>query len=183
MSQSDRAQGRTTTRAERAVLSDSEPGSEDFEVFFGRESERLVRAMYLLTGDKLEAEDLSQEAMIRVFERWGTVSSMASPEGYLYRTAFNLHRRFARRVLRSGWARKDSEPISSLDSSAVARSDVQRALKALRRGERQIVVLRDWLGMSTAEIAAVLRVSPEAARVRLHRARAALRQILGDDYG
>lgn len=161
----------------------SGPDVEGFESFFTVESERLVRAMYLLTGDKQEAEDLSQEAMLRVFERWDEISTMASPQGYLYRIAFNLHRRHLRRALRNVRARKDAEPISSLDTTAVARTDVQRALRSLRKGEREVVVLRDWLGLSATEMSAVLGVSPAAARVRLHRARAALRETLGEGYG
>jgi len=55
--------------------------------------------MYLLTGDRREAEDLAQEALVRAFERWSRVRSMANPPGYVYRTAINLNRnRLRRRV-------------------------------------------------------------------------------------
>src|SRR6478736_10515180 len=64
----------------------------EFEDFFRTEYRRLVRALYLLTSDRTEAEDLAQEAMARVFERWDRLRAAASPTGYLYRVAMNLHR-------------------------------------------------------------------------------------------
>src|SRR5437763_7153551 len=45
----------------------------DFASFFASESLRLGRALYLLTGDAGEAEELTQEALVRVYERWGRV--------------------------------------------------------------------------------------------------------------
>lgn len=48
--------------------------------------------MFLLTGSSSEAEDLAQEAMIPVYERWEHVSMMDAPTGYLFRTALNLER-------------------------------------------------------------------------------------------
>ena len=45
-----------------------------------------------MTGDRVEAEDIAQEALVRVYERWGQVGGMDSPTGYLYRTAMNLAR-------------------------------------------------------------------------------------------
>jgi hypothetical protein len=54
--------------------------------------------MLLLTGRVGEAEDLSQEAFVRVYERWPQIQEMDSPTGYLYRTALNLHRKRLRRL-------------------------------------------------------------------------------------
>jgi DNA-directed RNA polymerase specialized sigma24 family protein len=59
---------------------------ENFGKFFGREYARLARACLLLTGSPTEAEELAQEALVRVYARWNNVGSMESPEGYLYRT-------------------------------------------------------------------------------------------------
>lgn len=67
-----------------------------FSGFFAARYERLVRACILLTGNAAEGEDLAQEAMAKVLERWDRVSEMDDPEGYLYRTALNLHRKLRR---------------------------------------------------------------------------------------
>jgi DNA-directed RNA polymerase specialized sigma24 family protein len=53
-----------------------------FEAFFSVEFTRLAQALFLLTGSSSEAEELAQEAMVRVYERWGRVSVMDSPTRY-----------------------------------------------------------------------------------------------------
>lgn len=60
---------------------------------------------------------------------------------------------------------------------------LQAALGALRPDQRQIVVLRDYLDLSYAEIAAVLDVAPGTVMSRLHRARMALKEVLESDHG
>ena len=52
-----------------------------FGDFFAEHNERLVRACVLLTGRTMEGEDLAQESMARVLERWDRVSAMDDPEG------------------------------------------------------------------------------------------------------
>ncbi len=70
-----------------------------FEDFFDLEHERLLRALYLVVGERQEAEDLAQDAFVKVLERWETVRSMDSPTGYLYRTAMNTFRTRYRRAV------------------------------------------------------------------------------------
>ena len=70
-----------------------------FEEFFLAHHEQLFQALYLLTGDRSEADDLAQEALLRAYERWDRVGAMESPAGYVYRTALNLHRSQLRRLI------------------------------------------------------------------------------------
>jgi RNA polymerase sigma-70 factor (ECF subfamily) len=70
-----------------------------FEAFFLAQHERLFQALYLLTSDRFEADDLAQEALLRTYERWDRVSAMESPAGYVYRTALNLYRSRLRSLL------------------------------------------------------------------------------------
>src|SRR5205814_10304852 len=69
-----------------------------FAAFFERERTRLFQALVLLTRDRHEAEELMQDAFLRVLERWDRVASMEDPPGYLYRTAMNLFRSARRRL-------------------------------------------------------------------------------------
>ena len=64
----------------------------DFREFYEAQHERLGRALYLLTRSSHEAEELAQEALVRVYERWDRVRTMDSPIGDCYRTAMNLNR-------------------------------------------------------------------------------------------
>jgi RNA polymerase sigma-70 factor, ECF subfamily len=149
----------------------------DFEEFFRAEALSLGRAVYLLTGDRAEAEDLVQEAMARAYERWDRVQQFVSPAGYVYKTALNLLRRRRRRAaLRPVFA---SSPPPDPAEVGGARGDVQRALRSLSHQQREALVLVEWLGFSSEEAARVLGIRPSSVRTRMHRAKIALRSQLG----
>jgi RNA polymerase sigma-70 factor (sigma-E family) len=151
-----------------------------FEGFFEEHYERLLRVLYLSTGDRHEAEDLAQDAFVRVFERWGRVQGMERPDGYLYRTALNLRRSRLRRlavVTRKLFTQVSEEGADPAVGSS-ERDAIRRALAALPDGQRGAVLLVEWLGMTDAEAGEVLGVSPGAVRVRLSRARLVLREKL-----
>jgi len=150
-----------------------------FEAFFRAEHPRLLRALYLLAGSLAEADELAQEAMARVFERWDRVRVMASPVGYVYRVALNLHRSRARRlgVLARrvvGWERP-RDPMELVET----RAEILRLLSGLPPGQREALVLVGWLGMTSEEAGAVLGIEPVSVRVRVARARATLRARAG----
>jgi RNA polymerase sigma-70 factor (ECF subfamily) len=152
-----------------------------FEEFFEAEHERLARALYLLTGSALEADELTQEAMVRVYERWDRVRQMGSPQGYLFRTALNLHRSRLRWL--ASRARQILQATPSPDPAEVvqSRDSLDRALASLPTGQRGAVVLVEWLGMDPEEAAKTLGIKPGSVRARLSRAKAALRRMLEDE--
>jgi RNA polymerase sigma factor (sigma-70 family) len=152
-----------------------------FEEFFEAEYGRLCAALVLLTGDPFEAEEVAQEAMTRVLERWEQVSAMDSPTGYLFRTAMNVDRNRVRKILVRLRRSFHEEPAAPDHSSRVGdQQDVRLALKKLSRAEREALILVDWEQMDAGEAGGLLGISASAVRVRLHRARAALRQHLGE---
>lgn len=73
--------------------------------FFPEGYPQLVRTLLAATGDLGSAEEAAQEAMTRVFGRWGRVSRLDSPIGYAYVVAINVHRRRSR-VGSSLWVAK-----------------------------------------------------------------------------
>ena len=73
----------------------------DFEELVRAEYPRLYGALWLITRDRGEAEDVMQEAFLKVWERWDRVSAVPDPVGYLYRTAFNVFRSRFRRAARA----------------------------------------------------------------------------------
>lgn len=154
---------------------------ETFEEFFHHNYERLLRAMYLATGDRHEAEDLAQDAMARVLERWDRVREMDDPVGYVFRVALNRRRSLLRRIAVAVQRTpppdrySPSEPTTAVDD----RDAIRRALEKLTHGQREALVLFDWLGMTDVQAASVLGISAGAARTRLHRARSAMREALG----
>ncbi len=160
----------------------SEPQKEiDFSGFFHAEYERLLRALYLLTGNADEGEDLAQEAMVRVLERWDRVRRMASPTGYLFRTALNLHRSRLRRLLVLG--RHLVAPTGGSDPAdeVAARDELGRLLAMLPAGQREALILVEWVGMDPEAAGAILGIEPVSVRVRVSRARTQLRAARGVD--
>ena len=151
----------------------------DFESFFRAEYPSLCQALLLLVGDAFEAEEIAQETMTRVLERWDRVGAMDSPTGYAYRTALNLQRKRIRWLAVRARRWFASVPVVDIGPDAGERHDVRRALASLPEGQRAALVLVDWLDMDTDEAARVLGIKAASVRVRVHRARSALREALG----
>ena len=150
-----------------------------FETFFEATYPTMYQALYLLTGDRFEAEDLAQEAMTRALERWDRIAGMDAPAGYVFRTAMNLNRKRIRRILVRARRPIADEPTPDHSKGVGDQQDVRRALATVPRGEREALVLIDWLEMNAEEAGRVLRIAPGAVRTRLHRGRAKLRHELG----
>jgi RNA polymerase sigma factor (sigma-70 family) len=161
-----------------AVKHDSVGGPLDFEDFYREEFSGLVRAMFLLAPDVHEAQELAQEAMVRVFERWSRVAEMDSPRGYVYRVGMNLHRR----RLRSLTVRARRLRVLGADLRNVEfdhdRRDLADAIASLSVRLREAFMLVEWLGMSSDEAARLLHIAPASVRSRVHRARRQLRERL-----
>jgi RNA polymerase sigma-70 factor (ECF subfamily) len=149
-----------------------------FETFFQLQYTNLLKAMYLVTGNRHEAEEITQDAFVRALERWDRVRRADNRAGYLYRIAVNLYRSKLRRLARG--ARKTPKPTPDADPFEAAddRDAVGRAMTSLSDGQREALVMVEWLGMTDEEAAAVLGISPVTVRVRRHRARANLRPLL-----
>ena len=154
----------------------------DFGEFFSQQYPKLERACVLLTGSDAEGEDLAQEAMARLLERWDRVSAMEDPEGYLYRTALNVHRNALKRLAIAARRQAIREPTQDPDQTD-RRLDLLRAIRSLPRTQREALVLVEWLGYSAEEAGRILRIKPASVRGRLFRARDSLRQRYGGSDG
>jgi RNA polymerase sigma-70 factor (ECF subfamily) len=147
-----------------------------FEEFFETERERLFRALLLVTHDSPEAEDLMQEAFLRVWERWDRVGTLDDPVGYLFKTAMNLHRSAIRRAVaaakRSLRAPGEHDPFERV----IDRDEAVRSLAALTPRQRAAVVVTELLGYSTEEAGAILGIRPGTVRMLISQARAALQE-------
>jgi RNA polymerase sigma factor (sigma-70 family) len=167
------------TEASRLALAGQLSPDMGFEEFFRAQYPTLCRALVLLTGDGLEAQDLAQEALVRVYERWERVGEMGSPGGYLYRVALNLQRKRVKRrsrpVLLGPAVGGGADPAEVIET----RTEVARMLGALPIGQRQALVLVEWLGLDVPEAARVLGIEAASVRVRVHRAKTTLRDQFG----
>ncbi|HEY3142864.1 MAG TPA: sigma-70 family RNA polymerase sigma factor [Acidimicrobiales bacterium] len=156
-----------------------------FEDFYAANERRLFRALFVLTGDRPEAEDLMQTAFCKVWERWGRVSQFDDPVGYLFRTAFNTHHSTTRRAARAARRLVDrsSHRPPPLEPSELAevRDRAARALDVLTPRQREAVVLTALLGFDGVEAAGVMGIRPATVRVLVSQARLALADVREDE--
>jgi RNA polymerase sigma factor (sigma-70 family) len=154
-------------------------GDTGYRAFFQATYPQLARTLLLLTGSEAEAEDLAQEAMARSFERWGRVSEMTSPAGYVYRTAFNLNKKRLRRLrVRREFAGM-TEPDSASDDTVGVRTEILAALARLPRSQREAFLMVEWLGFDATQAGTALGIKAVSVRGRVHRAKQTLRKELG----
>jgi RNA polymerase sigma factor (sigma-70 family) len=149
-----------------------------FESFFEDERKRLLRALFLLTGNAEEAEEILQDAFLAVWERWDRVATMDDPTGYLYRTAMNRHRSIVRRTARAARRAIGQAHGGDLFAQADERDAVARALATLTPRRRQAVVLTEMLGYSSPDAGRVMGVSDSTIRRLAQDARRTLREEL-----
>jgi RNA polymerase sigma factor (sigma-70 family) len=158
-------------------------GVGDFEVFFLEHHLPLYRALWLVTRNRHEAEEIMQDAFLRIWERWGHVSRVPDPTGYLYRTAMNVFRSRARRAAVALRKTVRAIPADDLLEAVEGRDAVVRAMASLTPRQRAAVVLTDVLGLTSEEAAEALGVKAVTVRVLASRGREALRGTMGEGDG
>jgi RNA polymerase sigma-70 factor (ECF subfamily) len=158
----------------------SQSRDEAFDAFYVGSRRRVLNQVYAMTSDLAEAQDLTQEAYARAWQRWSAVSTYEDPEAWVrtvaWRLAASRWRRAkvgARALLRHG-PEPDSAPPSP-DSVALV-----TALKQLPVAQRRAVVLHHLVGRSVAEIAHDEGCPEGTVKARLSRGRATLAQLLAD---
>ena len=152
----------------------------DFESFFLDEHRRLFAALGMVTGNPAEAEELMQEAFLKLWERWDRISEIDDPTAFLYRIAMNLFRNRYRRAKRA--LKAVVAPVDAPDAFAVVedRDLLVRALRDVTPRERAAIVLTAFLGYSSEEAGRMLGMKAPTVRVLASRARASVRQRVGE---
>lgn len=159
------------------------PG-DDYVAFVRARQGSLLRAAVLICGDSHVAEDLLQDALVKLASRWEKVRDEA-PEAYvrriLYRDAVSRWRR---------WGREQPRDLSSPEAPAlpgggsdpadtwVEGAEVRQALAQLPPRQRAVLVLRYYEDLSEVRIAEVLGISPGTVKSQASRALATLRRLV-----
>ncbi len=160
-----------------------------FEVLLRRHDRRVYRTIRSILRDEDEVEDAMQQAWIQAYLHLGEFQGDAAFSTWLVRIAANealmrLRKRGAlAQVAITGDEEDAMSPREDPEERAAAREAIrllERAIEALPPHHRLVFVLREVEGLSTAETAEALGIAEDAAKVRLHRARAALRKILDE---
>jgi RNA polymerase sigma-70 factor (sigma-E family) len=144
----------------------------------------LVRLALVMVGDLATAEDVVQDAFERLHRGWRGLRQPSSGLAYVRSSVLNGCRSVHRRA---AVARKHlpelAEPEAAAAGTAAAedRGEMTAALRSLPRRQREVLVLRYYLDLDVAEIAATLGISPSAVRSTNTRGLAALAEELGED--
>lgn len=141
-----------------------------------------ARLALVLTGDEQAAQDITQEAFVRIGGRLGGLREPENAAGYLYRTIQNLAKGHGRGLSRQRRLARRLEQVAARPTMDSERDDrVWQALFRLPLRQRTALFLRYYLDLSEADTALALDCSVPAAKSLTHRATQALRsQIEGE---
>jgi RNA polymerase sigma-70 factor (sigma-E family) len=157
-----------------------EAREEQYADFVRSRSHALLRAAYLLTGDRHLAEDLVQEALARTHRAWGRLDDVANAEAYarriMYHAQVSMWRRH--RVAESLPGDLPDTPAGDHTDATARRIAVQRALLTLSARQRAVIVLRYFEDHTETEAAEMLGVSVSTVRTQTVRALARLRPLV-----
>ncbi|QLQ38611.1 SigE family RNA polymerase sigma factor [Micromonospora robiginosa] len=156
-------------------------GRADYLAFVEAHQHRLLRAAYLVCGNRHQAEDLLQDALLKVALRWSTVRD-GDPAAYvraiLYRDAVSWWRRRRRERLSA-----DPPERAGVDTDDALRLTVRAALDRLPPRQRAVLVLRYFEDLTEVATAEALGVTVGTVKSQCHAALRRLREVapeLGD---
>ena len=157
-----------------------------FEELVSLTDRRVFGLALRMVRDRHEAEDVAQEAYLRMFRGVEKFREEARFETWMHRIVVNTAINHLRRRGRFGELFAEELPELPVGDDAEARADrdrLERALARLPEGQRIPVVLKDVYGLSCREIGEELGIEEGAVKVRLHRARKRLHEMLTEEAG
>lgn len=176
-----------------AALKQRDPAA--LSTIFEQYADKIYRLAVNLLHDEQQADGVVQNTFLALIERVGDFEGRSSIGTWLYRVGYNeclmRIRRAKPEVELDAFDEPDSMPSHFLDwqtvpealiSSAEARDKMDRAINSLKPDLRAVFTLRDIEELSTSETAQILGISEGAVKVRLHRARLALREELASYF-
>ncbi len=171
---SDQSVGQPT-----AVAPLNDPAGSDFDSFYRAHYRTLVGLGIVLCGDKGVAEELVQEAFVKVHDNWNRLSSYDDPLAWTRRVLANSATSRGRRRTTEAklLVRLRSRPSPDLDIP-VSDREMWDLVRALPRRQAQVLALRYWDDLANEEIARVLEIGTESVKTHLTRGRSTLRTQL-----
>ncbi len=155
----------------------------DFDAFYAREYGTVLGLAYALSGSRLGAEDICQEAFLDAYRRWGDISGYDNPGAWVRRVVANravsAYRRRSAEIRAITRLRGRAQPLDELDPAS---DEVWRAVRKLPHRQAQAVALFYVEDASLSDVATTLQCSIETVRTHLRRARKTLsRELASQD--
>jgi RNA polymerase sigma-70 factor (sigma-E family) len=164
-------------------LDTGESSVEDFAEFVRAALPGLLRYGHALAGNPHDGADLVQNVLEKVGSRWTSVKRMEDPLAYVRRAMANTHISVWRRRRRERLLADMPEVAAAAAPDSFEHEPLWQALRALPQRQRAVMVLRYYEGLSEAEIATTLRVSPGTVKSQASKAMASLRTRLSTAEG
>jgi RNA polymerase sigma-70 factor (ECF subfamily) len=173
------AGGRAVSRVPEPRVARAQAGDADaFRGLYEAHVGRVYALCLRLTGDRHQAEELTQDVFVRAWERLGSFRGESAFATWLYRLTVNTVLTARRsRVRRDRWT-ADEAPSAAAPIEQVERLDLERAIAGLPSGCRAVFVLHDVEGWNHEEIAAMSGIAVGTSKAHLFRARRLLRKAL-----
>jgi RNA polymerase sigma-70 factor (ECF subfamily) len=153
----------------------------DVSAFYVSAFPRLVAVLMRVCGSRDEAEEVAQEAFVRLVPRWDAVRRYDDPEAWVRSVAFRIATSRWRRARSAATARLRLGHPTTVDPPGEAAVTVDRLLAGLSVEHRLVLVLHHGLGLPVEEVAHELRLPVGTVKSRLSRARAAAQRAHGRD--
>lgn len=153
--------------------------SDGFDWWYRASYPSVVRTVFLMTGDRGQAEEIAQDAFVTMLQHWSTVNRYDRPDAWVRRVAIRMAVKKAKRER----MRRDRElwAVVREDPSPLPDPDLARSVARLSPMQRAAVVLFYWEDQSVFDIARTLEVSESTVKQHLFRARVRLAELLGEE--
>lgn len=165
----------TSLRSVRAIR--------NFESFYRSEYRAVVGLAYALSGSRLVAEDIAQDAFLAAHKQWDRVAFYEQPEAWVRRVVSNLAVSAFRTKVREAGALARLKPREDyLPRLPVEDADFWKAVRSLPKRQAQVIALHYLEDRPVAEIATVLGCSENTVKVHLHKGRDRLAHRLDERW-
>lgn len=154
--------------------------AEEFDEFYANTVRRLTGALYAMTGNMAEAQDVVQEAFLRAWDRHSRLDLTDAPEAWVRTVAYRLAVSRWRRARNAAIAWTRHGPPADAAAPDPNRAALVAALRQIPEAQRQAIVLHHLCDLSVEQVAAEVGAPVGTVKARLSRGRAALAALLSD---
>lgn len=171
---------------------------QQFREFYNRHFSQMVDYVFYLIGDFEQAQEMVQDVFVRAYRNIDSLMTDQQTTGYLYTACKNaIKNEYRRRSrLKSGFGKTvfvDTDKYDAFFKEASSQEDeflkseeekrVLRCLDRLKLEDREIILLKEFMGQRYEEIAETFQTTTTVVRGRLHKARKRLRKLLLEEFG
>lgn len=154
---------------------------EEFSAFYRRERRGLVALALVLSGSRLGAEDLAQEALMAAYQRWDQVGRLDQPVAWVRKVVANNSWSYLRR--KKAEAKAMTRSVGSAEHARIAEmpaesTELWAEVRRLPRRQAQAVALYYVAGLTMSEVGDTMGCSKETVNTHLRRARSTLARCL-----